>query len=114
MKHAIAVTEIKPVAMQPGLFVRAMALKDDVSIVVAEAAQGNRRFEVLHPECELVYVLSGRADCDDGRSVRAGEAIINLPNPPHLFVTVGSEPMVIVEVKSPASQAYHKLRQWAQ
>lgn len=112
MKHVIAVKEIKPVEVQPGLFVRALAVKDDVSVVVVEAAPGTR-FEVVHPEWELVYVLCGQADYDDGRSVRAGEAIINLPNVPHPFVTVGSEPMVIIEVKSPAPQAYLKLWQLA-
>lgn len=108
MQQVIAVKEINPVEIQPGLFARALAVKDDVSVVVVEAAPG-KRFEVVHPEWELVYVLRGQADYDDGRSVRAGEAIINLPNVPHPFVTVGSEPMVIIEVKSPAPSAYLEL-----
>ncbi len=105
IQQVMAVKEIKPVEMQPGLFIRPLAVRDDLSVVVVEAAPGNR-FEVVHPEWELVYVLRGQADYDDGRSVRAGEAIINLPNVPHPFVTVGNEPMVIIEVKSPAPQAY--------
>lgn len=108
MKQVMAVEEIKPVEIQPGLFVRPLAVRDDLSVVVVEAAPGNR-FEVVHPEWELVYVLRGQADYDDGRVVRAGEAIINLPNVPHPFVTVGHEPMVIIEVKLPAPQAYLEL-----
>jgi quercetin dioxygenase-like cupin family protein len=50
--------------------------------------------------------LEWTADYDDVRSVRAGEAIINLPDVPHVFVTVGDEPKVIVEVESPVPQAY--------
>jgi quercetin dioxygenase-like cupin family protein len=71
-------------------------------VAVVEAPPGSR-FEVVHPEWELVYVLQGQADYDDGRSVKAGEVTINLPNVPHPFQTVGDENMVIIEIKSPAA-----------
>jgi quercetin dioxygenase-like cupin family protein len=108
MRRVIRPADIEPVELQPGLFVRVLAVVDGCSVAVVEAPPGNR-FEVVHPEWELVYVLQGQADYDDGRSVKAGEAIINLPNVPHPFQTVGDEAMVIIEVKSPAAPAYVEL-----
>jgi quercetin dioxygenase-like cupin family protein len=105
MRRVIRPADIEPVELQPGLFVRALAVVDGCSVAVVEAPPGSR-FEVVHPEWELVYVLRGQADYDDGRSVRAGEAIINLPNVPHPFQAVGDEAMVIIEIKSPAAPAY--------
>jgi quercetin dioxygenase-like cupin family protein len=105
MGRVIRPADIEPVEVQPGLFVRPLAVVDGCSVVVVEAPPGNR-FEVVHPEWELVYVLQGQADYDDGRSVKAGEATINLPNVPHPFQTVGDEAMVIIEIKSPAAPAY--------
>ena len=108
MRAVIRPADIEPVELQPGLFVRALAVVDGFSVAMIESAPGNR-FEVVHPEWEFVYVLQGQADYDDGRSVRAGEAIINLPNVPHPFQAVGDEPMVIIEIKSPAAAAYVEL-----
>jgi quercetin dioxygenase-like cupin family protein len=105
MRRVIRPADIEPVELQPGLFVRALAVVDGCSVAVVEAPPGSR-FEVVHPEWEFVYVLRGQADYDDGRSVRAGEAIINLPNVPHPFQAVGDEAMVIIEIKSPAAPAY--------
>jgi mannose-6-phosphate isomerase-like protein (cupin superfamily) len=108
MRRVIRPEDIEAVELQPGLFVRLLALVDGCSVAVVEAAPGSR-FEVVHPEWEVVYVLQGQADYDDGRSVKAGQAIINLPNVPHPFQTVGDEAMVIIEVKSPAAPAYVEL-----
>jgi len=107
-KRVFRPADVEPVELQPGLLVRALAAVDGCSVVVVEAPPG-KRFEVVHPEWEFVYVLQGQADYDDGRSVRAGEAIINLPNVPHPFQTVGDEAMVIIEIKSPAAPAYVEL-----
>jgi quercetin dioxygenase-like cupin family protein len=103
--RVIRPADIEAVEVQPGLFVRALAVVDGCSVAVVEAPPG-KRFEVVHPEWEFVYVLQGQADYDDGRSVKAGEAIINLPNAPHPFQTVGDKAMVIIEIKSPAAPAY--------
>ncbi len=108
MRRVIQPADIEPVELQPGLFVRALAVVDGFSVAMIESAPGNR-FEVVHPEWEFVYVLRGQADYDDGRSVKAGQAIINLPDVPHPFWTVGDEPMVIIEIKSPPAPAYVEL-----
>jgi mannose-6-phosphate isomerase-like protein (cupin superfamily) len=108
MRGVIQPADIVPVELQPGLFVRVLAVVDGLSVAMIESAPGNR-FEVVHPEWEFVYVLRGQADYDDGRSVKAGEAIINLPNVPHPFQTVGDEPMVVIEIKSPPAPAYVEL-----
>ena len=108
MSAVIQPEDIEPVELQPGLFVRALAVVDGFSVAMIESAPGNR-FEVVHPEWEFVYVLRGQADYDDGRSANAGEAIINLPNVPHPFQTVGEEAMVIIEIKSPPAPAYVEL-----
>jgi len=108
MGRVIRPADIEPVEVQPGLLVRALAMVDGCSVAVVEGPPGNR-FEAVHPEWELVYVLQGQADYDDGRSVKAGEAVINLPNAPHPFQTVGDEAMVIIEIKSPAAPAYMAL-----
>jgi len=105
MRRIIRPADIEAVELQPGLFVRALAAVSGCSVVVVEAAPGSR-FEPVHPEWEFVYVLQGQANYDDGRSVKAGEAIINLPNVPHPFEAVGDEAMVIIEIKVPAAPAY--------
>jgi len=105
MRKVIKLEEIDPVEIRPGLFVRALAVVDNFSVVVVESPPGNH-FEVAHPEAEFVFVLRGQADYDDGRSAKAGEAVINLPNVPHPFRTVGDEPMVILEIKSPPPPLY--------
>ena len=103
--RVIRPADIEPVQLQPGLLVRALAAVESCSVAVVEVPPGNR-LEPVHLEWEFVYVLQGQADYDDGRSVKAGEAIVNLPNVPHPFETVGDEAMVIIEVKCPAAPAY--------
>jgi len=105
MQKVIKLEEIEPVEIRPGLFVRALAVVDNFSVVLVESPPGNY-FQVSHPEAEFVYVLRGQADYDDGRSAKAGAAVINLPNMPHPFRTVGEEPMVILEIKSPPPPLY--------
>jgi mannose-6-phosphate isomerase-like protein (cupin superfamily) len=105
MQKVIKLEEIEPVEIRPGLFVRALAVVDNFSVVLVESPPGNY-FQVAHPEAEFVYVLRGQADYDDGRSAKAGDSVINLPNMPHPFRTVGEEPMVILEIKSPPPPLY--------
>jgi mannose-6-phosphate isomerase-like protein (cupin superfamily) len=107
-KQVFRPADVEPVELLPGLLVRALAAVDGCSVALVEAPPG-KRYEVVHPEWEFVYVLQGQADYDDGRSVKAGEATINLPNMPHPFRTVGDEAMVIIEIKSPAAPAYVEL-----
>lgn len=57
-----------------------------------------------HPEREIIYVLQGKIEYNDGRTPRAGEAVCNLPNKPHPCSYTGTEPIRILEILSPCSR----------
>ena len=72
-------------------------LTDLTKITVHGCEAGEYRL----PEKEIVYVLEGQIEFDDGRVVRVNEAICNLPNIPHSGKYTGIESLRILEIKSP-------------
>ena len=54
-----------------------------------------------HPEQEIIYVLKGKIEYNDGRTPRAGEAVCNIANMPHPCSYAGTEPIRILEILSP-------------
>lgn len=73
------------------------------SFCITEAKPGTSWMDPGHPEKEIVYLIQGQLEYDDGRVVGAGEAIINLPDIPHPGKRVGHELARLVEIKSPPS-----------
>jgi quercetin dioxygenase-like cupin family protein len=73
------------------------------SFCITEAMPGTSWMDPGHPEKEIIYLIQGQLEYDDGRVVRAGEAIINLPNIPHPGKRVGHELARLLEIKSPPS-----------
>jgi len=75
---------------------------DNFSIVMNESEPGSSFKGVIHPEKEIVYVIRGQLEYDNGRVVRGGEAVINLPNEPHPGRRGGTEHIRSFEAKAPA------------
>lgn len=105
MKQVINLEDIEPVEMPKGFLTRLLAVVDNFSVTVIESTPGTR-FEAVHPEAELVYVLRGQIEYDDGRIVKAKEAVVNLPDVPHSGITAGNEPILFIEIKSPPPKVY--------
>jgi mannose-6-phosphate isomerase-like protein (cupin superfamily) len=98
MKQVFSLDDIEPIEMPKGFFVRLLgAMENQFSVCVIEAQPGSK-FGVTHPEAELVYVLRGQVEYDDGRFVKANQAIINLPNVYHSGRITGEEPALFIEI----------------
>ena len=89
---------------------RVILLTANVSVCHLENDPFKELPDVGHPEEEIVYVLQGRVEYENGRVVRAGEAICNLPDRPHFAKYTGTEPIRIIEVKSPPDHRYFQLQ----
>lgn len=86
-----------------------LLITENVSFCITEAQPGTSWVEPGHPEKEIVYLMQGKLEYDDGRVVRAGEAIVNLPNIPHPGKRGGRELVRLLEIKSPPSSRLLKL-----
>ena len=78
---------------------------DNVSIATSEGEPGTTFAETGHPQKEILYVIRGHLKYDDGRVVRDGEAVINLPDRPHPGRR-GTNPTFSIEIKVPAAPHY--------
>ena len=74
---------------------------ENISVSMNECEAGAVFIDPGHPEKEIVYVIQGQIEYDDGRIVREGEAIINLPNIPHNGRRGRTKPTRSLEIKSP-------------
>lgn len=85
---------------------------ENFSVVMNESQPGSRFRGVIHPEKEIVYVVHGQLGYENGRVVRDGEAVINLPDVLHPGQRGGTEPICSIEVKAPAApQLLARLRE---
>jgi quercetin dioxygenase-like cupin family protein len=88
---------------------RILLITENVSFCITEAQPGTSWVEPGHPEKEIVYILQGQLEYDDGRVVRAGEAIVNFPNVPHPGKRGKQELARLLEIKSPPSSRLLKI-----
>jgi len=93
-----------------GSVVKALAVTNNMSICIIEAQPGARFDDKTgHPQKEIVYVLKGQIEYDDGRVVRANEAVCNLPHIPHPGGYAGKGQIQFLEVKSPPDSRFSKI-----
>ena len=76
-----------------------LARTDHLSLYVLENRSGGEFVDTGHPDEELVYVLKGQIECEDGRVVSAEEAVFNLPNTPCRGRFVGTEPTRFLKIR---------------
>ncbi len=102
MKKVIKLKDIEP-SKRPtsGSLQRIVVLTENVSVCCLENRPVRELPEPGHPEEEIIYVLQGQIEYENGRLVGAGEALCNLPDLPHPARYVGTEPIRIIEIKSP-------------
>ena len=62
---------------------RLWAATENFSICICESQPGSSFGGASHPEKEIMYVLQGQLQYEDGRVAKEGEAVINLPDMPH-------------------------------
>ena len=75
---------------------------ESFSIVMNESEPGSSFTGTVHPEKEIVYVIQGQLEYENGRVVTGGEAIINLPDIPHPGRRGGTVHIRSFEAKAPA------------
>jgi quercetin dioxygenase-like cupin family protein len=75
---------------------------ENFSVVMNESDPESAFKGTVHPEKEIVYVIRGQLEYDNNRVVRAGEAIINLPDMLHPGRRGGTEHIRSFEAKAPA------------
>ncbi len=89
-----------------GSWQRVVSLTPNASVCYLENHPVKELPDLGHPEEEIVYVLQGRVEYENGRVVRTGEAICNLPDRPHFARYTGTEPIRSIEIKSPPDRRY--------
>ena len=111
MNRVIRLEEIETIHDDTGAKIEPLAITENMSILGKERKPGGEfQDPVGHPEEEIVYVLQGQVEYDDGRTIRAGEAGCNLPDAPHsgIYGKIGIPR--IIEVKSPSEERFAKFR----
>jgi hypothetical protein len=93
-----------------GSVVKVLAVTNNMSICIVEAQAGTRLDGTAHPEKEIVYVLKGQIDYDDGRIVGVHEAGCNLPGIPHPGRYAGPGPVQYLAAKSPPDSRFGATR----
>jgi quercetin dioxygenase-like cupin family protein len=105
MKLVIKTDELVPFEQPQGFLNRLLAVVDGFSVMVTESVPGTT-FDAVHPEAELIYVLQGEIEYDNGRKVKANEAVVNLPNLRHSGTTAGDKAIRMVIVLSPPPKTH--------
>lgn len=75
---------------------------ENFSVVMIESQPGSAFQGLKHPEKEIVYLVQGHLEYEDGRVVRDGEAVAHLPDMPHSVSRKGTRPTISFEIKAPA------------
>jgi quercetin dioxygenase-like cupin family protein len=81
---------------------RLWAATETFSIVTIESQPGSTFRGVKHPEKEILYLIQGHLEYEDGRVVKDGEAVVNLPDMPHSVSRKGARLIISLEAKAPA------------
>lgn len=104
MKKVIRIEDLKTLTDPLNATTRRIWLMtDNVSVCMNESRPGSRFVDPGHPEKEIIYVIQGQLEYDNGRIVRDGEAIVNLANVPHPGRRGGTKTIRTLEIKSPCS-----------
>jgi quercetin dioxygenase-like cupin family protein len=82
---------------------RIWLLTENMSVCMNESRPGTEFVDPGHPEKEIIYVINGQIEYDNGRIVKDGEAIINLAVVPHPGKRNGTKVMRTLEIKTPCS-----------
>ena len=80
---------------------RLWAATDTFSIVTIESQPGSTFQGIKHPEKEILYLIQGHLEYEDGRVVKDGEAVVNLPDMPHSVSRKGTKLTISLEAKAP-------------
>jgi len=83
---------------------RLWVVTQNMSIVMNESQPGTRFVDTGHPEKEIIYVIRGCLEYDNGRTVTDGEAVVNLPDKLHPGRRCGTAPTRSFEAKTPAPE----------
>lgn len=75
---------------------------ENFSIVTIESQPGSTFQGLKHPEKEILYLLQGHLEYEDGRVVKDGEAVVNLPDMVHSVSRKGTRLTISLEAKAPA------------
>jgi quercetin dioxygenase-like cupin family protein len=81
---------------------RLWAATENFSIVTIESQPGSTFRGIKHPEKEILYLIQGHLEYEDGRVVKDGEAVVNLPGMPHSVGRKGTRLTISLEAKAPA------------
>ncbi len=81
---------------------------ENMAMTIAKFGPGTTFEEPLGHYEELIYVLSGRMEYEDGRVLEAGSATINLRGQPHKGKITGDEPCVFLVIVSNPGADHHK------
>ena len=103
MKRVIKLKDIEVKTRESGSLLQVVVLTGNASVCYVQNNFVKEFTQLGHPEEEIVYVLQGQIGYDNGRLANSGEALVNLPNTPHPGRYIGTEPTVILEMKSPPS-----------
>ncbi|CAM3541459.1 cupin domain-containing protein [Paracidovorax anthurii] len=83
---------------------------DNVTLALHRLMPGHEPLPHSHPNEQVMYILAGLMDVHvDGRIVRLGPGGLLLipPNAEHYGVVVGDEPVLNLDVFTPARPEYH-------
>lgn len=81
---------------------RLWAATETFSIVTIESQPGSTFQGIKHPEKEILYLIQGHLEYEDGRVVKDGESVVNLPDMPHSVSRKGARLTISLEAKAPA------------
>jgi quercetin dioxygenase-like cupin family protein len=81
---------------------RLWAATETFSIVTIESQPGSTFQGIKHPEKEILYLIQGHLEYEDGRVIKDGEAVVNLPDMPHSVCRKGTRLTISLEAKAPA------------
>lgn len=90
---------------------RIWLLTENMSVCMNESEPGSEFIDPGHPEKEIIYVIQGQLEYDNGRIIRDGEAIINLADVPHPGRRGGAKNIRTLEIKSPCSSRLLQMMQ---
>ena len=114
MKETIKIDDLKTLTDPINATTRHIwLLTENVSVCMNESLPGSKFMDPGHPEKEIIYVIQGQLEYENGRVVTEGEAIVNLANVPHPGRRGGVKPIRTLEIKSPCSSRLLEMTQKA-
>ncbi len=113
MNRVISPAEVDPattVRFPSGSVIKPLIVTDNVSVCMIEAKPGAEFAGPGMPQKEILYVIEGRMEFNDGRVAKRGEAVCNLADIPHPGRYPRRGPIRLLEIKSPPNPTFVKYR----